>query len=334
VDGPSTLGQPSVSRASVADVDWKPALVHALERGDRAALARIPKTDLHCHALLSAPIETYAAVVGELPPVPRRFGSFQAFAGWVAAHLLPALPDPKVVRRVLRAALDRMVADGVVYAEMSFDLIAPDFLQMPVEEFAAMVGEEGARVAPRLRLAPEIGISRGLPPEQAMPRLRAWIATGVFRSVDLYDDENLGRLEDFVPLYRLAGEHGLRLKAHAGEMCGPEGVRRAVELLGLHAVQHGVRAVEDPSVVDFLAERRTVLHVCPTSNWSLGVCETLEGHPAPRLAAAGVRLTANSDDFTLFGAEVSDELVNLVRMGIAPAEVARMVETGLRDIPD
>jgi adenosine deaminase len=317
----------------VVDVDWKPALVRALETGDRAALARIPKTDLHCHALLSAPIETYAAVLGDLPPVPRRFGSFQAFAGWVAAHLLPALPDPGVVRRVLRAALDRMVADGVVYAEMSFDLIVPDFLQMPVEEFAAMVQEEAARVAAHLRLAPEIGISRGLPPEQAMPRLRAWIATGVFRSLDLYD-ENLSRLEDFVPLYRLAGEHGLRLKAHAGEMCGPEGVRRAVELLGLQAVQHGVRAVEDPSVVDFLARRQTILNVCPTSNWSLGVYETLEHHPAPRLAAAGVRLTANSDDFTLFGAEVSDELVNLVHMGIAPAEVARMVETGLGHIPD
>ena len=317
----------------MAEIGWKPALVRALEIRDRAALARIPKTDLHCHALLSAPVEAYAAVIDGLPPVPRRFGSFHAFAGWVAAHLIPALPDPNVVRAILRAALDRMVADGVVYAEMSFDLILPDFLQMPVEEFAALIDEEGTRVRPYLRLAPEIGIARSVPPEQAMPRLRSWIATGVFRSVDLYDDENLGRLEDFVPLYRMAGEHGLRLKAHAGEMCGAEAVRRAVELLGLHAVQHGVRAVEDPAVVDFLAGRGTILHVCPTSNWSLGVCDALERHPAPRLAAAGVRLTANSDDFTLFGADVSDELLNLVRMGIAPADVARMVENGLGEIP-
>ena len=110
-------------------------------------------------------------------------------------------------------------------------------------------------------------------------------------------------------------------------------MRDSVEVLGLHAVQHGVRAAEDPAVTAFLAERGTVLHICPTSNRALGICASLEQHPARHLFAQGVKLTVNSDDFTLFGAGVSDELLNLARMGFAAEEIEQIIETGLREIP-
>ena len=60
-------------------------------------------------------------------------------------------------------------------------------------------------------------------------------------------------------------------------------MRESVEVLGLDAVHHGVRAVEDPATTAWLAERGTVLHVCPTSNYSLGVCASVERHPARAL---------------------------------------------------
>jgi len=118
---------------------------------DLRALQRVPKTDLHCHGLLSAPLETYAAILGHaLPPPPQRFGNFQAFIDYITTHLLPALPEPNAVRRLLRAAFDRMVDDGVVYAEMSLDLMLPEFLGSSAEAFAALVSDECGRVADRL----------------------------------------------------------------------------------------------------------------------------------------------------------------------------------------
>ena len=108
-------------------------------------------------------------------------------------------------------------------------------------------------------------------------------------------------------------------------------MRDAVDVLGLDAVHHGVRAAEDPDTVDWLAERGTVLHVCPTSNVSLGVCDSLHRHPARILFERGVALTVNTDDFTLFGASVCDELLNLARMGFSAVDVARVIETGLRE---
>lgn len=313
--------------------DWLPLLTRGLA-GDAAALAAVPKTDLHAHGLLSAPLAAFERVRGTpLPPAPARFPDFDAFNLYIAEHLLPVLTDARSVRAVVRAAFERLVADGVVYAEMSFDLLAPEFIGLSAAQFAALLAEEIERVAADVVVAPDIGINRAVPVAEALPLLREFIATGVFRSVDLYGDERLGDVRDFVPLYRLAGEHGLKRKAHAGELCGAACVRESVEALDLDAVHHGVRAAEDPEVTAWLAERGTVLHVCPTSNYSLGICDALSTHPARRLFDAGCRLTVNSDDFTLFGASVCDELRNLAAMGFSPEEIARVIRTGLGERP-
>jgi adenosine deaminase len=186
-----------------------------------------------------------------------------------------------------------------------------------------------ARVAAQLRVAPEIGVNRALPAADLEGRVRAFLDTGLFGSIDLYGDERIGATRDFAPLYELAATRGLKRKGHAGELCGPDCVREAVEVLGLEVVHHGVRVVEDPATMAWIAERGTVLHVCPTSNCALRICESVEAHPARTLFAAGVALTVNTDDFTLFGASSCDELLNLARMGFTPAEIARVIETGL-----
>ena len=314
---------------------WRATLAQALAARDLATVRRIPKADLHCHGSLSAPIETYEQLAGQaLPPVPKAFGGFEPFGDYIATNLLPILARGRsVVAAVIRAAFERFVADGVTYAEPSFDLLLPGFIEMSVGEFAALLVAEAARLADRIIIAPEIGIDRSLPPEAIRPLLREWLDTGVFRSLDLYANENDGVIDEFVPLYRLAADYGLKLKAHAGELCGPDRVRESVQKLDLHAVQHGVRAVESADLVAHLAQRGTLLHLCPTSNCSLGVCATYATHPARDLFDGGVRLTVNSDDYTLFGVGVSEELLNLTRMGFTPDDIVKIVDIGLAERP-
>ena len=313
--------------------DWRQILADGLARGDIEALRRVPKADLHCHGLLSAPISSYARLASQpLAPVPERFGSFEEFGLYIGTNLLPVLAGGReIVAAVVRDTFERFAADGVVYAEPSFDLLLPEFLRLSAAEFVELLAAEAARVADRVTIAFEVGMDRSLPADLLLPRLRDFLATGAFRSIDLYADEAKGAIDDFVPLYRLAEEHGLRLKAHAGELCGPERVSESLSKLNLHAVQHGVRAVEDPALVDQLAERGTRLHICPTSNLSLGVCDSLEEHPARRLFRSGVQLTVNSDDYALFGAGVSEELLSLSRMGFDAGEIAQIVANGLAE---
>lgn len=113
----------------------------------------------------------------------------------------------------------------------------------------------------------------------------------------------------FAEAFRRAGELGLRRTVHAGESSGPEGVWDALELLGADRIDHGVRAIEDPSLVELLAERQVPLGVCPVSNIALGLYPSIEEHPIERLRRAGVPVSVNTDDPALLGTtlEVSYE---------------------------
>ena len=313
---------------------WLPTLESALAAGDVRALASIPKTDLHCHGLLSAPPAVYEQVIGHaLVPPPRRFADFDDFSRYIVEHLWPALRELHGVRALTRGAFERLIADGVVYAEMSFDLLLPQALGLSAAQFAAVLGEEVDRVADRVTIAPEIGVNRALPADAVLPLAQDWIDTGVYRSIDLYGDERVGDATAFAPVYELAAARGLKRKAHAGELGDAASVRTALEVLGLQAIHHGVRAAEDPDVMALLAARGTVLHVCPTSNVALGICDSFDAHPVRDLLAAGVAVTVNTDDFTIFGASVCDEILTLSRMGLAADAIAAIIERGLAEAP-
>ena len=106
---------------------------------------------------------------------------------------------------------------------------------------------------------------------------------------------------DFKSLFDAARAKGLRVVAHAGEE-GPAGfVRDALDVLKVERVDHGIRAIDDPALVERLARDGTTLTVCPLSNIRLCAVPTLPEHPLRRLFEAGVRVTINSDDPAYFG---------------------------------
>ena len=111
----------------------------------------------------------------------------------------------------------------------------------------------------------------------------------------------------FADAFRRAGEAGLKRTVHAGESSGAEGVRDAIELLQADRIDHGVRAIDDPAVVDLLVDKGIPLGVCPSSNLVLKVYPSLDAHPVERLRAAGVRLSLNTDDPSLLGTTLPRE---------------------------
>jgi adenosine deaminase len=120
-------------------------------------------------------------------------------------------------------------------------------------------------------------------------------------------DEAYGAAADYKAAFDIARECGLGLTAHAGEALGPESVRDAISLLGVTRLGHGVRAIEDASLIAELKDREMALEVCPTSNVSIGLYPSIARHPLPRLVEAGLRVTLNSDDPAFFGADAADE---------------------------
>jgi adenosine deaminase len=128
----------------------------------------------------------------------------------------------------------------------------------------------------------------------------------------------------FAPVYRRAGEAGLRLTAHAGEAAGPESVRSALHDLGVERIGHGVRAAEDPDLLAEIVARKVPLEVCPTSNVRTGVA-SWEHHPVRTLIDAGAVVTINTDDPVMFGCDLAGEYQALMsRLGYGWGEVVRL----------
>jgi adenosine deaminase len=142
------------------------------------------------------------------------------------------------------------------------------------------------------------------------------------------DEENYPA-GDYAEAFEIAAAAGLGCTVHAGEWAGAHSVRAALEL-PVTRIAHGVRSIEDPALVEELAQRGIVLECCPTSNVVLGAFDSYEEHPLPRLRAAGVRVTLGSDDPPYFGASIGGEYaVCAERFGFDDEALREITRTAL-----
>jgi adenosine deaminase len=110
----------------------------------------------------------------------------------------------------------------------------------------------------------------------------------------------------FREVYEAAAALGLRRVAHAGEEGPPEYITEALDVLGVERIDHGLRCMEDPELVERLVRDRVPLTLCPLSNVRLRAVDVLEDHPLPAMLDAGLLCTVNSDDPAYFGGYIGD----------------------------
>jgi adenosine deaminase len=222
------------------------------------------------------------------------------------------------------AYFERAAADNVVHAEVFFDPQTHTERGVPIE--AVIVGLEHAC----RRAHAEFGISarlilcflRHLSEEaafatlqQALPYRRHFIGVGLDSS------ERGNPPEKFARVFAKCRELGLHAVAHAGEEGPPAYIEGALDVLQVQRIDHGVRCVESPALVQRLAALRMPLTVCPLSNVRLCVFPSLARHNLKALLDAGLCVTVNSDDPAYFGGYVNDNLVQA--FAALPALTAR-----------
>jgi adenosine deaminase len=129
----------------------------------------------------------------------------------------------------------------------------------------------------------------------------------------------------FVDVFTRARREGLRVVAHAGEEGPPDYIRQALDLLGAERIDHGVRAIEDPALMERLAAEQVPLTVCPLSNVRLGVFSSVAHHNLKKLLDAGLKVTVNSDDPAYFGGYVTDNYHAVQQeLGLSRADIERL----------
>lgn len=311
-----------------------------------AFIARMPKVELHVHLEGSIPPPTLLALArrhgleppAETPEGIRQWLRFRDFDDFVRIYLVCSgyLRDGEDFYLLARDFLAEQARQNILYTEAHFTIsthvangVAGDEIREALE-VARREGEESYGV--RLRLIPDI--VRNAPPERADVTLE-WALGGQERglvvALGLSGKEVGYPNEPFRDHFEAAARAGLHRVAHAGEHGGPDSVRSVLEICGAERIGHGVRAWEDPALVEELRRRRLPLEICPTSNVCLGVVRRLEDHPFDRLYRAGLEVTVNSDDPAFFDTSLTREYLRLHRaFGYDPGELAGLGLAALR----
>lgn len=290
----------------------------------RDLIASLPKAELHVHIEGTLEPEMLFAIAGrnrlELPfesvdhvRSAYEFTDLQSFLD-IYYQGASALTTPEDFYDLMTSYLDRAAADGVRRAEIFFDPQTHTGRGVDFPIFMAGFTEALADAERRHGLSADLIMCflRHLSGEEALETLHQAeghldrvIAVGL-------DSSETGRPPElFTAAYDEARRLGLRAVAHAGEEGPPGYVSGALDHLGAERIDHGVRSLEDPALVERLARDRVPLTVCPLSNVSLRVVDRLSQHPLPVMIEAGLLVTVNSDDPAYFGGYVADNYAGL-----------------------
>jgi adenosine deaminase len=280
-------------------------------------LISLPKVHLHVHLEGSMRPSTVVELAErhgvELPEGLREgryeFHDFTHFISeWVAG--LQSLQRPEDVRRIAYEFCEDQAADGVRYAEVSFSLpehsLRSGDWDGPI--LAVLGGFEDGRRDFGIVCRPYIDVVRGVGMDLSRMAMESAVRhrdDGVF-AIGLGGDEK-HPAADYAHLFRHATDRGLRSIPHAGETAGPESVWSALDDLRADRIAHGIRSLEDRALVARLRAERFPLDVCPTSNVMTKVVPSIEEHPLPAMIEAGLLVTLNADDPTMFHAPLSQE---------------------------
>ena len=300
----------------------------------------LPKAELHIHIEGTLEPElVFAQATRNGVELPYRsidalraayeFTNLQSFLDiyYQAANVLRTEQD---FYELMSAYLKRAAADGVVRAEIFFDpqthtergvgfaVFMPGFRQAIAE----------ADVSADLILC----FLRHLPGEAAVktlreaePHLDGVIAVGL-------DSSEVGNPPElFEEAFTMARSLGLRAVAHAGEEGPSSYVTGALDVLGVERIDHGVRSLENPDLVERLVRDQVPLTLCPLSNVALRVVDSLSDHPLPRMLELGLNVSINSDDPAYFGGYVGDNYDRVASdLSLGEEELATIAANSIR----
>ncbi|MGP4089323.1 adenosine deaminase [Streptomyces sp. KR55] len=237
-----------------------------------------------------------------------RFEDLQSFLN-LYYELMAVLRTERDFEDLANAYLARAAAQGVRHAEIFFDP------QAHIVRGVAM----GTVVEGLRRALDRSQETHGISTQLIMCFLRDESAESAMETLDAakpYLDRITGVGLDsaevghppvkFREVYEAAAALGLRRVAHAGEEGPPEYIIEALDVLGVERIDHGLRCLEDPALVERLVRDRVPLTLCPLSNVRLRAVDVLEQHPLPAMLDAGLLCTVNSDDPAYFGGYADD----------------------------
>lgn len=220
--------------------------------------------------------------------------------------------SPEVIDRITREAIEDAAKDNVRYLELRFTPVALSRAErFPMDEVIDWVCESAQQAAGEFGIMVRLLASVNRHESLELAEQVAWLAAKRIDKglvgLDLAGNEAECPVQPFIGIFHEAQQAGLRITVHAGEWAGAASVRSALEDMNAERIGHGVRILEDQSVVALARERGATFDVCVTSNYQSGVVPSLEAHPLLKMLEAGLNVTLATDDPGISQITLGDE---------------------------
>jgi adenosine deaminase len=285
-------------------------------------MTRLAKVELHLHLDCSL---SYAAVASLAPFISRQEYDAEFVAPPQCASLADFLTraprgfqlmqSEDALRIVTEDLFQQLASDNVLYAEIRFAPLlhllhglAPEAVVAVVdratEECIRATGIEARLILCTLR---HYNPAQSLQTAQLVQRFKG----SRVAALDIAGDEAGFSIDAHVPAFRYAQAHGLARTAHAGEACGAASVWETLKAFAPTRIGHGVRSIEDPSLVEHLKRERIHLEVCPSSNVQTRTTPSYKEHAVDQLFRAGISLGINTDARTITNVTLEQEYARL-----------------------
>jgi aminodeoxyfutalosine deaminase len=308
-------------------------------------IARLPKAELHVHHVGSASPRIVAELAARHEgdtPVPvdpaalADYFAFRDFGHFIEVYLsvVDLIRDDEDVRTLTYEVARELGRQQVRYAELTVTPYSHVRRGIPAPAFCAAI--EDARVAAAADFGVDLRWCFDIPGEAGLAAAEETLRIALDEQPAGLVSFGLGGPEvgvprpQFKPYFDKARAAGLHSVPHAGETTGPETIWDALRDLGAERIGHGIAAARDPQLMAHLAEHEVPLEVCPTSNVRTRAVPSIDEHPLPRLVAAGVPVTINSDDPPMFGTTLEEEYAVAARLlGLDAAGVAGLARAAV-----
>jgi adenosine deaminase len=300
-----------------------------------AFVQSLPKTETHLHLEGSCPLELldqYAPeLFGKIPYMwddRFRYDNFTQFTKIFAQIAMAVFTTPEAFHECAKIVFKNCAAQNCRYVECSFHI---GLLAQPGMHGPEVIDAILEAAPPGLEVRVFVGMRHNSYDVLTAPIIDECIHWEKLTGVDLHGPEDLPLEAWTARTWKRAAEAGKYLKAHAGEFMPAGFVERCIRELGVQRIQHGVRSIEDPAVVELLKAQGIGLDVCPISNLKLqvqGVSE-MRHHPIRQLVDQGVKCTINTDDTLMFGNTLNEEYYALSKdLNFTHAELAQIALNG------
>ena len=308
-------------------------------------IAGLPKAELHVHHVGSASPRIVAELAARhegdtrVPADPAALADYFVFSDFrhfidVYLSVVDLIRDAEDVRMLTYEVARELGRQQVRYAELT---VTPySHVKRGIASPAFCEAIEDARVGAAADFGVELRWCFDIPGEAGLPAAEETLRIALEDRPDGLLSFGLGGPEigvprpQFKPYFDQARAAGLHSVPHAGETTGPQTIWDALRDLGAERIGHGISAAQDPELMAHLAEHRITLEICPTSNVRTRAVPDLAEHPLPRLVAAGVPVTINSDDPPMFGTTLEEEYAVAARLlDLDPAGVADLARAAV-----